>query len=124
MFSSVKTTLFTAFGTFRRLAICDHDTRLRRSSFFFSHRFADSGVELFPHSIFMEQSKVVIDRLPSRKIMRQRSPDTAILDRIKHGVQNPSPAMLAWRTGRTWFGQVWRNLRPFGIIQIGRVFLL
>src|SRR5689334_18126559 len=124
MFTTIKSSLFTAFRTFGRLAVGDHRTRLRFFAYFHSDRFADETIELFPHSILAKQPKVMIDRLPGRKIVWQRTPNTAILHHIKHGVQQPSPAMLTWCTGRTRLRQVWRNLGPFGIIQIGRVSLL
>jgi hypothetical protein len=49
------------------------------------------------------------------------SPHTAILDHIKDAIQNLPPQILAWPSGRFGFWQVLRYLRPFGIIQMGRV---
>src|SRR5690349_11132928 len=96
MFTTVKSSTFTAFRTFVRLAVGDHRTRLPFFAYFHADRFADETIDLFPHSILAKQTEVVIDRLPGRKIVWQCTPDTAILDHIKHGVQQPSPAMLTW----------------------------
>ncbi len=123
-FSTIKTAFFTAFGTFYRLAVCDHGAGLRLLAFCFSNRFPDGCVDLLSQAGLSKLPKVVVDRFPRRKIVRQGTPDTAVLDDIKNGIQDRSPAMLSRRSCRTWLWQVWRNSRPFSIIQIGRVGLL
>src|ERR671918_927984 len=120
-FATIKASLFTAFSTFGRLTVNNHGTRLRCLACLFSHRFADVCVELFPQTRLAKETKVVVNRLPSWKVVRQSTPDTAILDNIEHRIQDGAPAMFAGSTCRTRLWQVWRNLCPFGIIQVGRV---
>src|SRR5689334_18300209 len=66
----------------------------------------------------------MIDRLPRRQFTRQHAPRAAALQEIENAIQDHAPAMFSWATCHVFGWQVWPNLRPLGIIQVGWVNLL
>ena len=96
LFSSIETTLFAAFGTFGRLTVDNHGTRLGFSPFFFPHGFSDHSIQFFPSPCFSKLGKIVIHCLPGWIFMRQCPPYTSILHHIEYAVQDLAPRIFPW----------------------------
>jgi len=123
-FATIVASFFTSFSALCRLAIHNHGAGLRLATFFFAYSFSDCPVQLLPSSSSSKDRKIVINRLPGRKVMWQCPPDTSVLDHIKDAVQYFSPRMFLWPSLPIRLWQVWRNLRPFVIIKVSRVGLV
>lgn len=91
------------------------------ASNFLAQLFSQCLVEPFPSAIYSPQPKVMVHSSPGWKVVRQCSPQAAILGHVEDGVQNLSPTVLAWASRFGGFWHKWRNYRPLFIIQISRV---
>ncbi len=132
----IVASLFATFCRLDRLAVqqlaVQHCCRwLLVASQFLPQRLAQSCVDALPGAIDTPQPEVVVDALPGREIVRQRSPLAAILRHVEDRVEYLAPRVKAWTSASrlfwAWtplhlrFGHKWRNYLPLFIIQISRV---
>jgi hypothetical protein len=74
-----------------------------------------------PGAVQTPETKVVIDGLPRREVVRQQSPGAAALEHVEDGVEDLAQAMEARRTVGFGSGKVGLQAAPFGIRQIGLI---
>src|SRR5215210_993919 len=91
-------TLLSTFYRFDTLAVQDCGTWLLVPTLLLSYRLTQSFVEPLPPAVDAPQPEVVVDALPGREVMRQRSPVAAVLGHVEDGIEYLSKAVLSWTT--------------------------
>jgi hypothetical protein len=116
LLATVKTNGFATFRALHRLAIEDHGGWLRSAAFCFAYCLTHTLIDFLPQPIPAKLTKVVLDRLPFRKIVRQFPPAAARIQYVEDRIQDLPVRDLARCAPFTLLFQQWRNLRIFGII--------
>src|SRR5690349_14221599 len=104
-----------------RLTVDNRCTRLGLASSRSSHGLAQGGVDGFPNTAQTPSSKIVVDRLPVRKLMRQPFPAAARLSHVKHGIEQLASRYRCLSSVRFRFWNQSGYDRPLLVTQIGPI---
>ena len=78
-------------------------------------------IHLLPHSVVHPTSEVAIDRLPSRKIMRHRSPLDAFITHVHQRIDDLTQLDFTWIANRLFTWQQGFKDGPFCISEVARI---
>jgi hypothetical protein len=78
-------------------------------------------MQLLPDAILRPFTKVVIDGLIGREVMRQQVPLTTSFEDVEDSINDFTFIVFGWATTRCHSGQPRAHRLPFGIGQVGCV---
>src|SRR5215208_5000088 len=85
------------------------------------HPFAQRGVHPLPDTVQTPSPEVVLDGLPRREVVRQKSPGAAALQDVEDGVEDLEQAVQARSPFVFWERQERFDALPLGIGKVGWV---
>src|SRR5215212_367904 len=122
LFIDIHAAFFATFGGFDALAVNNACAGLRFSALPHSNLLHQHSIDFFPQTAVAPVPVVAIHGLPRGQIMRHQTPSTSATNNVQNRIQKIALAPGPWSSTSTLpLRQQWRNQRPLGIIQIGRV---
>src|SRR5829696_5405461 len=84
---------------------------------------AQRRVEPLPHTVEAPNPEVVMDGLPGREVVGQKSPGTATTDDVEDSVEDLAERVHPRSPGGFWDGEMRFYTSPFGVGEVGVVCL-
>src|SRR5215210_4192841 len=122
LLAAVVSSLLSSHASgFHRLTIRYASTELRVSPHAQAHPLAQGSVHPLPRAVDAPSSEVMVDGLPGRKVVRQKTPGTATTDYVEDCVKDLAQGVYS-RASRSFRGRdMGFYVRPFGTGQVGLV---